>query len=63
MISLIASSAVDHGFDSWSGKTKDFKMSIELFVEALLPPSLLHRPNFVRKSMLTLQLEKFGCKT
>jgi hypothetical protein len=23
-----ASSAVDHGFDSWSGKTKDFKMSI-----------------------------------
>jgi hypothetical protein len=28
MISLIASSAVDHGFDSWSGKTKDFKMSI-----------------------------------
>lgn len=35
----------------------------ELFVEALLPPSLLHGPNFVRKSMLTLQLEKFGCKT
>jgi hypothetical protein len=31
MISLIASSAVDHGFDSWSGKTKDYKIGICCF--------------------------------
>jgi hypothetical protein len=28
MVSMLASSAVDHGFEPWSGKTKDYSISI-----------------------------------
>ena len=28
IVSVLASSAVDHGFESWSGQTKDYKIGI-----------------------------------
>ena len=30
MISMFASSAVDHGFEPWSGPTKDYKIGITI---------------------------------
>jgi hypothetical protein len=31
MVSMLVSSAVDHGFEPWSGQTKDFKIGICCF--------------------------------
>ena len=31
MVSVLVSSAVDHGFEPWSGQTKDFKIGICCF--------------------------------
>ena len=31
MVSVLASSAVDHGFEPWSGQTKDYKIGICCF--------------------------------
>ena len=28
MVSMLASSVVDHGFEPWSGQTKDYKIGI-----------------------------------
>ena len=32
MVSVLASSVVDHGFEPWSGQTKDYKISICWFI-------------------------------
>jgi hypothetical protein len=31
MVSMLASSVVDHGFEPWSGQTKDYKIGICCF--------------------------------
>jgi hypothetical protein len=40
MVIVLVSSAIDRGFEPWSGQTKDYNISIACFTVKHAPPSI-----------------------